>query len=47
MHRHFQAVFSDIDGTLLNPQHQLSHRNRAAGWAQALEQLFNLPAGGQ
>ena len=47
MHRRFQAVFSDIDGTLLNPQHQLSHRNRVAGWAQALERLFNLPAVGQ
>ena len=29
----FQAIFSDIDGTLLNPQHQLSPRNRAAGRA--------------
>lgn len=31
----FQAIFSDIDGTLLNPQHQLSPRNRAAGRAVA------------
>ena len=33
MHKPFQAVFSDIDGTLLNPQHQLSPRNLAAGRA--------------
>lgn len=29
----FQDIFSDIDGPLLNPQHPLSPRNRAAGRA--------------